>query len=148
MQLRLERESSRAGSTLGRLSVDGCFECYTLEDVIRERAGVPVRDWKVKGATAIPAGRYRVILTKSPKFGRVLPELVDVPGFTAIRIHSGNRVTDTEGCPLVGQTRGLGFVGRSRAAEQALVDKLKAADGEIWITVENPAADVPMAVAA
>lgn len=65
MRLRLVREPSLEGATLGCLFVDGHFAAFTLEDEIRERPGEPVGAWKVPGATAIPAGRYRVIVTPS-----------------------------------------------------------------------------------
>ena len=138
MTLRLIREPSRNGATLGVLFVDGHFQCFTLEDAIREVAGQPVAAWKVPRQTAIPAGRYRVTLTASHRFQRVLPELHDVPGFTGIRIHPGNTIADTEGCLLVGKDRTDGTVRQSRVAYAALEAALAAASGDIWIDVENP----------
>ncbi len=141
MELLLVREPSLAGATRGRLSVDGVFCCWTLEDVIRERPGVDVAVWKVRGQSAIPAGRYQVIITHSPRFGTKLPLLIAVPGFSGVRIHAGNTAADTEGCILVGQTRGSASVGGSRLALAALLDKLRAAEdrGEnVWLTIEPP----------
>ncbi len=77
--------------------MDGVWECFTLEDRVRP-AGV-----KVYGATAIPEGTYRVLVTPSPKFKRPLPLIVNVPGFDGIRIHPGNTHLDTDGCLLVGE---------------------------------------------
>jgi hypothetical protein len=142
VNLRLVREPSFAGATLGVLFVDGRFECFVLEDVIRECAG-PVASWKVPGKTAIPSGRYRVIITQSARFRRRLPLLVGVPGFTGIRIHPGNTIEDTEGCLLPGRFRAAQRVGDSRLAFEALFLKIDqaAARGEaIWIDVENPVA--------
>ena len=82
MVLRLLRQPSKNGVTVGALYVDDVFECLTLEDEIRERPGVPVSAWKIPKHTAIPAGRYCVRLTMSARFGRVLPLLEDVPGWT------------------------------------------------------------------
>ncbi|WP_137719361.1 DUF5675 family protein [Methylobacillus flagellatus] len=136
-------EGFTAGYTAGRLMLDGQLICYTLEDECREVAGQPVETWKVKGATCIPRGRYRVVLTKSPRFGRVLPELLLVPGFTAIRIHSGNTAAHTEGCPLVGMEDGNpndGWLGRSREAEGQVVALFKEAihtGREVWIEVRG-----------
>ena len=102
MLLRLVREPSRDESTHGVLFVDGRFECFTLEDVVREVEGQPVTAWKVPRRTAIPAGRYRIDLTMSQRFGRILTILVDVPGFAGVRIHPGNTAVDTAGCILPG----------------------------------------------
>ena len=138
MNLRLIREPSKDGCTLGVLFIDGAFECFTLEDVVREVTGQPVSAWKVKGDTAIPAGRYRVVRTRSPRFGKILPLLEQVPGFEGIRIHAGNRSADTEGCVLPGRSRGVGMVLDSRIAFESLDQKLRHATGDIWITIENP----------
>lgn len=123
---------------MGVLFVDGAFECFVLEDVIREVANQPVSAWKVKGDTAIPAGRYRIVRTRSPRFGKVLPLLENVPGFEGIRIHAGNRSSDTEGCLLPGRARGTGMVMESRMAFEALDQKIRHATGEVWIDIENP----------
>ncbi|MGE3276711.1 MAG: DUF5675 family protein [Vicinamibacterales bacterium] len=140
MRLRVIREPSRAGRTFGALYVDDVWQCWTLEDAIRERAGEPVEAWKVPGQTAIPAGRYRVLVTPSPRFKRELPILLDVPGFTGIRIHPGNTARDTDGCLLVGQVRETGGVYQSRAACEALIGTIRdgLARGDVWISVENP----------
>lgn len=116
MRLRLLREPSRNGATVGALFVEGVFHCWTLEDV--------VRDVKVPGETAIPFGRYPVVLTHSPRFNRVLPEVRNVPGFIGVRIHAGNRKEDTEGCILVGLDRGDAWIGRSQMALSGLMSKV------------------------
>lgn len=145
MELRLDRQESDAIRTSGALQVDGAFECFTLEDVIREpagwKAGEPVASWKVPGETAIPAGRYRVTVTRSARFGRDLPLLNQVPGFAGIRIHPGNSATDTEGCILVGEIAEGEEVLQSRHAFAALFEKIEgalAAGDEVWIDVVNP----------
>ena len=136
--LRLIREPSFQGATLGVLFLDHQFRCFTLEDKVRERPGLPVAQWKVPGETAIPSGHYRVIITPSVRFHRPLPLVVDVPGFTGIRIHPGNVVADTSGCILVGKDRGDGRLMQSRVAFEDLFAALEAATGEMWITIENP----------
>lgn len=85
-------------STIGHILIGGQLFCHTLEDVVRKR-GMP----KVYGETAIPSGRYQVKVTHSPKFGKMLPELVNVPNFSGIRMHGGNKVEDTLGCILVAE---------------------------------------------
>ena len=138
MHLRLIREPSKDNATAGVLFVDGHFQCFTLEDVVREIPGQPVSAWKVKGDTAIPAGRYRIVRTKSPRFGKVLPLLENVPGFDGIRIHAGNRSSDSSGCILPGRSRGTGMVMESRLAFEALDQKIRNASGDVWIDIENP----------
>ena len=129
MELNVKRTDLSENSTIGELSVDGQFECYTLEDTVR-----PV---KIKGVTAIPAGRYEVIINYSQRFNRQLPLLLNVPDFEGVRIHPGNTAADTEGCILVGQTKSEGFVGHSRLAFEQLFNKLPAASvtGKIFIEI-------------
>lgn len=130
MKLELIREPSANGCTLGKLTVNGTFECLTLEDVVREE--------KIHGQTAIPAGTYEVRITFSPRFQRDLPLLVGVPNFEGVRIHPGNTAADTEGCILVGTTPGPASVGNSRLAFNALFAKLSDAwkrHETIWITI-------------
>lgn len=132
MQLHLIRDTLTDTVTLGRLEVDGVFECYTLEDA--------VRDVIIRGRTAIPAGEYTVVVNFSNRFQRQMPQLLDVPGFEGIRIHSGNTDADTEGCILVGVQRNGDHLEQSRAAYNALFAKLQVAreDGDtIRISILN-----------
>ncbi len=131
MELRLTRQILSARSTVGILTFDGQFECYTLEDVVRA-PGV-----KIFGETAIPAGRYEVVINFSQRFKRMMPLLLNVPNFDGIRIHSGNTAENTEGCILVGLTKGDDQIGESRRAFANLFPKLvEAAKKEkIFITI-------------
>lgn len=138
MNLLVLREPSSATTTLGCLFVDGRWQSFTCEDVLREVAGTPVGTWKVPGATAIPAGRYECVLSHSQRFQRVLPEVRGVPGFSGIRIHAGNTHHDTEGCLLVGMERGMEQVYRSRMALDDLIRKMGTAKEPIWLTIRNP----------
>lgn len=128
--IRIERTEN---STSGELCVDGEFECYTLEDEDR----LSQNQTKVPGHTAIPAGLYSVGLTMSPRFGRVLPLLEDVPGFEGVRIHPGNKPEDTDGCVLVGRIKGPDAVAESRLAFDALFAKLQEAQAAgVSITIQ------------
>lgn len=110
--------------------VNGLPECFTLEDV--------VRDAKIPGETAIPAGTYEIALHVSPHFaGRTFPILNGVPGFEGVLIHSGNIAADTRGCILVGDILGLDRVAQSRVAYDRLFPKIKAAlDNLEPVTIE------------
>jgi hypothetical protein len=121
MQLKLERLQLDPDVTIGSLSIDGDWECWTLEDVVRADG------LKVWGETAIPAGHYTVDITRSPRFKRDLPLLLNVKGFEGIRIHPGNTADDTQGCVLVGMDRHGKSIGRSRLAFEALFGKLRQA---------------------
>lgn len=136
MELLLKRQPSNNGTTLGTLFVNGSFCCFTLEDQIRSD-GI-----KVQGETAIPEGHYRVRITYSQRFKRMMPLLQDVPGFSGIRIHAGNTNEDTSGCILVGLARvGWATIEQSRAALDVLQPKIAQAlaHGEdVWIDVWNP----------
>ena len=103
MELTLQRRSTVKQTTFGDLSIDGAFECHTLEDVVREIPGQPVEIWKIPGETAIPDGRYELTMVESGRFGPDTFSIKKVPGFSSIRIHSGNDDADTEGCILVGR---------------------------------------------
>jgi hypothetical protein len=139
MRLTLVRRMLTPQFTEGDLLVDGAFEAYTLEDPVRIGPKVP-------GKTAIPYGRYRVLVTWSPRFKQMMPLLVDVPGFEGVRIHTGNDATDTDGCILVGaQNWSLhdGWIGQSRVAYGRLLGRLQRAQAkgeEAWIDIVAEAA--------
>ena len=137
MYLQLVRESFTPKSTEGKLFVNGTFECYTLEDKDRF---LEEGNEKVYGETAIPRGKYTITLTHSNRFGRLLPLLHSVEGFTGVRIHSGNSPEDTEGCILVGTQNNSetdDWIGSSKVAMRALMTKLMdAQQREEIITIE------------
>lgn len=128
MLLTLKRESSNDACTFGKLYVNGKYECETLEDVERPE--------KIKGETAFARGRYKVIVSYSPRFKRMLPLLLNTPDFIGVRIHPGNTRRDTEGCILVGQSRGKNAIVNSRKAFDALYAKLYAASKREEIIIE------------
>ena len=134
MKLTLTRIAKRADYTIGRLADEKGEEiCDTLEPTWRDYKG---GEKKVKGRSAVPEGTYRVVVTRSPRFGRYLPLLVGVPGFEGVRIHSGNTSRDTEGCMLVGQNLQAGKLLWSRLELEHLM-KLIENEKEISLTIKN-----------
>ena len=150
MELVLKRIAKKNTYTIGRLSL-------SLKPLLKEREGNTAKDiylcdtleptWrdyahgekKIKGCSAIPEGRYAVVITYSPRFKQWLPLLLGVPNFSGIRIHAGNTAKDTEGCILVGKNREEGKVLDSRKWLNGVKHKIVAAKerGEpVYITIE------------
>jgi len=124
MDIKVIRKLYNNVCTIGEMYIDGDYFSFTLEDRVRQNG-----ELKVFGETAIPSGTYNIILTVSPRFGREMPLLLNVPGFAGVRIHSGNTANDTEGCLLVGKVhhRGANRISRSRVAANELTQKIKTA---------------------
>lgn len=128
MDLTLNRKKYTAKSTIGDLLVDGQKICDVLEDVVRDKnkdgdlddAG----EAKVFGKTAIPSGKYEVILSFSNRFQKQMPLLLNVKGFEGIRMHSGNKAEDTEGCLILGTANAADWVSNSKIAYESLMKKL------------------------
>ena len=147
MELILERIAKRKTYTIGRLAIretivdeysSGTYDryfCDTLEPTWRDYKNGA---YKVKGRSAIPEGRYAVVISWSPKMKQWLPILLGVPKFEGIRIHAGNCSEDTEGCILVGRNLEVGKVLESRKWLYELKMKIVEAKdrGEaVWITI-------------
>lgn len=130
MKLKLQRRFLTPTYTIGTLFIDGERFCDTLEDCVRDLT----KESKVMHRTAIPHGTYRVIVNVSPKFGRELPRLMDVPHFEGILIHRGNNADHTSGCILVGENRVKGGLVNSTPYELELTRRAKAA-GEVTIEI-------------
>ena len=147
MELILERIAKRKTYTIGHLYIlrqvmDDYrpgqvkdYLCDTLEPTWRDYANGA---YKVKGRSAIPEGRYAVVISYSKRFQAWLPILLGVPKFEGVRIHAGNTAADTEGCILVGKNREVGKVLDSRIWLHRLKQKIVEAKehGEaVWISV-------------
>ena len=152
MELILERIAKKKTYTIGHLYIakepdgnnpglgqpltKGLQICDTLEPTWRDYANGA---YKVKGRSAIPEGRYAVVISWSPKFKQWLPILLGVPKFEGIRIHAGNTSEDTEGCILVGKNKMVGQVVDSRIWVHRLKQKIVEAKGRgesVWITIK------------
>ena len=149
MEFILTRIAKRPNYTIGRLEVreqvDDEFLTGTKTSYICDTLEPTWRDYKhgahkMKGRSAIPEGRYPVVITYSPKFKQWLPILVGVPMFKGIRIHAGNTVKDTTGCILVGENKVKGMVFNSRLWLNRLKEKIVEAKekGEaVWLVIKN-----------
>ena len=152
MRITVQRTEFTDKSTIGQMLIDGVFFCHTLEDrdrgleiyqmdsveaadhmAVLKAMGISVGP-KVPEETAIPRCSVRLVLSKSKRFGEVMPLLIDVDQFTGVRIHRGNHDGNTEGCILVGEyTEGVpDWIGNSRVTFAKLMNKLQDAhdDGE------------------
>lgn len=129
-----------AAATLGMASFAG-RQYATVEDPVRVLTDCTKTTCKgkVPGATAIPAGTYEIRDTWSPRFRRMMLEVIDVPGFRGIRIHSGNTADDTEGCLIPGLKQTPTGVAYSRPAIEQLNRDIRAKlrTGPVWITITD-----------
>lgn len=123
MELVLKRRFLGEDYTIGSLYVDNKYFCDTLEDTYRDLSKVQ----KISNKTAIPYGKYSIVLNVSPKFKRKLPRLVNVPYFEGILIHRGNTPEDTSGCILVGENKVKSKVINSTGYETKLVQLMEEA---------------------
>lgn len=116
------------------------YICDILEDPVRNKINCALHRFiKVFGDTAIPYGRYQIVRNKSTKFNKILPQLLNVPHYEGIRIHSGNTSADTEGCLLPGYNKVVGQVVDSRKAfaqlDAWIAEKLK--KEQVFITIAD-----------
>lgn len=153
MKLLLRRIFKGPEYTVGKLFINGVYECDTLEDRDRgltsQMSLEEIKARKVYGVTAIPTGTYSIDMTTvSPKFKDrawakpykgILPRLENVKGYEGVLIHVGNKAGDTLGCILVGENKIKGQVINSTAAFYELMTVLLNAQsaGEVMeLTIE------------
>lgn len=129
MILTLKRIAFRYSYTIGKLYVDGVYVCDTIEDMDRglddSMDEDEIKARKVYGETAIPYGTYKVSITYSPKYKKMMPLIENVKGFSGIRMHSGNTAKDSLGCIIVGKNKKVGMVLDSRETYNRLFDIIK-----------------------
>ena len=153
MELTLKRIALRDTYTIGKLYINGIYQCDILEDTVRDinKDGDlnDVGEGKVYGKTAIPYGRYEITMkVQSPKYSQrasyawckgYLPRLLNVHHFEGILMHAGNTAEDSAGCLIVGENRVKGKVVNSMLTLKRLIPILKKASDnneKIWITIE------------
>ena len=143
MDINIVRTPSRKTCTIGMLFIGDSSTklCYILENIVHEVPGLPIEEWKQPdGRNAIPAGTYEVVWNFSAHFQKEMPELLNVPGFAGVRIHGGNRDTDSEGCLITGSSigdDGESVVGSAVARDvlYVLIKSKFAAGEKIWLTI-------------
>lgn len=135
MEIKVNRRWKKESYTIGDLYCNGVRICNTLEDKDRGlTSSMPtgiINQKKIYGKTAIPTGTYKVVLSYSQKFAKktwakkyngLLPELLDVKGYSGVRIHVGNTDNDTLGCLLLGENKEVGKVINSTKCFYDLMD--------------------------
>jgi len=143
VKIKVDRFVSDRDTTISRVSVDGTFVCFGLEDEFRVA--------KLVDETRIPAGKYKVLLrtagTHHQKYQEQFPEIhrgmlhiQNVPGFEFILIHCGNTQANTSGCLLVGTgavtDEGNMSISSSRIAYRRLYPRVVDAAGEGTLEIE------------
>ena len=133
MKLTLKRVALKNKYTIGHLYIDDKYFCDTIEDKVRDLS----KEKKIYGETAIPAGTYKVVWTYSNKFKQQMPEILNVPQFSGIRIHTGNTAKDSLGCIIIGQNKVKGQVINSRVTRDKLYPLIKegCSKGNVTLTI-------------
>jgi len=144
IKLKLQRIYFADTYTISKMYINGKYFSDCLEDKIRL---LPLTcpytpKWqeckcceKIKHETAIPFGSYKVTLTYSNVFKKILPLIHDVPYFLGIRIHSGSNSSHSSGCILVGKNTIKGALTKSKVTMDRLM-KILEGDSELEIVVE------------
>ena len=139
MEVIIDRAWKRGNYTVGKVIIGGERFCESMEDkdrgLTQDMSEEEIKRVKVYGETAIPTGVYTVKMTYSPKYKRNIPEVLDVPGFSGIRIHSGNTAKDSLGCILLGRNTKVGMVTESRKTCKEFERLLNAAGEECKLTI-------------
>ena len=131
MELKLIRKYRCSNYCIDKLYINNEYFSDALEDPDRGLTDTmsleEIKKIKIKGNTCIPYGTYNVTITYSPRFKKNLPLLNNVKGFDGIRIHSGNKPQDTEGCLLPGFNKVKGQVIDSRVTTDKLIAQIQQA---------------------
>lgn len=138
LELKIDRMWKKPDWTISNFIMNGVKLCESLEDTDRGlRQDMPlaqIKKIKKEGITAIPSGRYEVVLRYSPHFKRETPWIKDVPGYQWILIHAGNNPKNTRGCVLPGENKAKGKVLNSRKYEDIITAEIRKHD-KCYITI-------------
>ena len=142
LHLTLIRKWKKTEYTIGQLFAGGRLICNVIEDADRGlnqfMSEAELRRRKIIGETAIPVGTYKLGVSVSPKFGRKLVEVLNVPGYSGIRIHKGNTAKDSAGCLIPGNNTEKGKVTNSTKYEELITSMVESAinnDEEAYLTI-------------
>jgi hypothetical protein len=130
MELAVVRTDFTSLSTIGNFMIDNVKAYNSLELPWGDGANIHQKN-------CILPGTYEVIIDFSPHFQRNMPHILNVPDRDEIRIHIGNNPHDTEGCVLIGLSKGLDFIGNSKAAFDDFFLRLTTAleNGRVYINI-------------
>ena len=147
MVIKLFRHTFTDTSTIGTM-VLGQKNWHTIEDkdrgLTQQMTLSQVQAIKVYAQTCIPYGMYKVLITQSARFSKkqkrpvFTPEIINVTGFTGIRIHPANYASQLEGCIAPGRTVSKNMVGMSKIAYQEVLELINTSlkSGEdVWIEI-------------
>jgi len=139
MEITLQRKIHNATSTEGNLLINGKWFCHTIEDVVRAKPGEWEPSLKVYGKTAIPYGRYPVLVTWSNRFNRMLTGIFNVPDFEGIRIHNGTSEASSSGCVIVSYKDAKGSLINDKGAMNDLCNMVTKAQKteKIYLTITD-----------
>lgn len=140
-----------AKSTIGVISLDGSFICNCIEDCDRglnqSMSLEEIKARKMYGITAIPYGRYKILIQQSPRFSQragkpvYVPYITNVPGYSGVEIHSANFASQLLGCIAPGMYDPLKVdsVWFSKQSYQKLFDliKEKIADKDVFLKISK-----------
>lgn len=140
LNIALIREEKYSTCTMGKLYLNDSYFCDTLEDIDRGLYDTmpleEIKSKKVYGLTAIPYGKYKVIVNYSNKFKKLMPLLINVKGYEGVRIHNGSFASDSYGCVLIGKKVKENFINQSRDTFSQFMNKLQGYD-EIWLEIKE-----------
>lgn len=151
MEIKVDRKWKKEKYTIGRLYINGEFICNTIEDTDRgltqSMSEEEIKSKKIYGQTAIPTGRYKVLVNiVSPKFSQKefymnvckgkVPRLEGIKGFSGVLIHSAATADNVEGCIGVGFNTEIGRLTSIKEAFEKVYSKLSSSKEDIWITIE------------
>lgn len=141
MEILLERKFFHEDCTEGNLYVDGKWFAHVIEDKVRAKAGFWKRILKVYAETAIPYGKYPVMVTWSNRFKRQLTGIFNVPDFEGIRIHNGTSAKSSAGCPIISYKIGTEpkTLLNDKSAMNDLCSMVEQAQktGKVFITIQD-----------
>lgn len=149
MLIEVHRHTFTDKSTIGTIKI-GSRTWYSIEDkdrgLTQSMALAEIEKIKVYGETCIPYGMYKVLITQSARFTRMkrrpvfMPEILNVPGFTGIRIHPANFASQLEGCIAPGKRHINDMVTDSRTAYSemlVLINEALKKGEDVWIDIKK-----------